>query len=118
MGDHLPQHTKTSLPEPFLPSPNAQQRDIEIAALLTKLALHYWRPSFTPAQVKLVLRDFLHDLAPFRCDTVAKACEAYPTAPDSKFFPHPGALIAMIPRELGDNDHRNYPAPFRSRRIE
>jgi hypothetical protein len=71
-------------------------RNEQIAAILSKLALHYWRPDFTPTQSKLVLSDFLSDLAPFTPQEISAACDTYRRNGENKFFPTPGALLAIL----------------------
>jgi len=72
--------------------------EVEVAAALSRLALHYWRPDFSPSQVKLLLQDFLHDLQRYSPSDIEYACEAYRRDPANKFFPTPGALLGILKR--------------------
>jgi hypothetical protein len=70
----------------------------EVAAILSRLALHYWRPDFTPAQAKLMLQDFLHDLDGYTPKDVNYACEVYRQNAENRFYPTPGQLLAILRR--------------------
>lgn len=64
--------------------------------MLTQLSSHYWRPDFSSAQYRALIKDFISDLAPYSLEKIAAAIEAYRRAPENKFFPHPGALIGFM----------------------
>lgn len=68
----------------------------QIAAILAKLSLHYWRPDYTPEQARMVMEDYLDDLRGYSPAQVAQACADYRKLPDSKFFPASGALLALL----------------------
>lgn len=76
------------------PTPSSDRK--QIAALLARLSLHYWRPDYTPEQARLLVEDYLSDLAGYTPDQVRRACEDYRKLPDSKFFPHSGELLALM----------------------
>lgn len=61
--------------------------------MLSKLAMHYYRPDFTQAQAKLLIADYVRDLAPYALGDVQTAMDEYRRAPDSKFFPAVGELL-------------------------
>lgn len=71
-----------------------------VAASLARLALHYWRPDFAPQQARLLLADFLSDLAPYSPEEISAACDAYRRSGE-KFFPTPGNLLQHIRQERG-----------------
>jgi hypothetical protein len=73
----------------------------QIAAILARLSLHFWRPDFTPDQARLLIKDYLEDLAGFAPNEIERACMAYRRKPDSKFFPKSGELLGILspPRE-------------------
>lgn len=77
--------------------------EIEIAAILTKLALHYWRPDFSPTQARHLLDDFLTDLSGFTPAQIGSACALYRRNGENRFFPTPGQLLELLrppPREV------------------
>lgn len=98
MDDHLSaQHTKTSLPEPYKPQRNTNESAAkQISAILSKLALHYWRPDFTPAQVNLLMGDYLDDLEGKSPYDVDAACRQYRSNPDNQYFPRTGQLLELM----------------------
>lgn len=74
----------------------------EFAGHLGKLALHFWRPDFTPDQAKLMYRDFVHDLDGVTAQELAGACEAWRTDSRNSFYPTPGKLLDLVKDALGD----------------
>lgn len=90
---------------------------MEVSATLSRLALFYWRPDFTPAQVRLLMGDFLRDLEPYSAADIAQACDTYRRDPESKFFPTPGALIAIL-RRYETPPHRGNARPLDRTAIE
>jgi hypothetical protein len=74
----------------------AKAKDEAIVALLFELATLYWRPDFTPDQAKVVIRQYLEDLRDFAVKDIAHAIRTYRRNPESKFFPHPGALRGIL----------------------
>lgn len=87
--DQLPM--KTSQQEP-----SRQQWKMEVSAILARLALHYWRPDFTPEQTKLLIADYLDDLQRYNPDQIALACRDFRMDGGNKFFPKSGELIQLI----------------------
>jgi hypothetical protein len=65
---------------------------------LAELALHFWRPNFTPTQVKHLLADFLEDLEDYTPAEVAEACKIYRCNSENRWFPTPGMLLAILKR--------------------
>ena len=68
----------------------------QIAAILARLSLHYWRPDFTTEQGKLVMDDYLMDLANFTPTEVERACMEYRRKPGSEFFPKISQLLEIL----------------------
>lgn len=64
--------------------------------MLVKLSAHYWRPDFSEGQARQLIADFIDALTPYSLGDIQRAIKAYYTAPENKFFPHPGALIGLI----------------------
>lgn len=60
------------------------------------MALHYWRPDFTPEQARMLIEDYLDDLRGYTPEQVDAACIRYRKEPDSKFFPHTGELLKLL----------------------
>lgn len=71
------------------------QRSKMLALILSRLAIHYYRPDFTEGQAKLLIEDMVQDLGEFNTDIVTEACSAYRQRKDSKFFPTSGVLRAL-----------------------
>lgn len=72
--------------------------NMKISATLSRLALHFWRPDFTPIQAQYLMEDYLEDLRGYSSNQVESACRNYRRDPENKFFPTPGQLIDLIPR--------------------
>lgn len=77
---------------------NSQPEREAKAVEISRLALHFWRPDFTPRQVKSVMSDYLDDLAGRSAWEVAEACKAWRRDGANRFFPTPGQLLALMPR--------------------
>lgn len=63
--------------------------------LLSRLAIHYYRPDFTEGQAKLLIQDYVHDLADFAVCDVEAAIRDYrqqPTKGKAKYFPDSAQL--------------------------
>jgi hypothetical protein len=67
---------------------------------LSHLALHFWRPDFTPAQAAILISDFAHDLDGVTPEELAGACEEWRRDAKSKFFPTSGQLRALVADKL------------------
>lgn len=77
---------------------NSQPEREAKAVEISRLALHFWRPDFTPRQVKSVMSDYLDDLAGRSAWEVAEACKAWRRDGANRFFPTPGQLLALMLR--------------------
>lgn len=64
--------------------------------LLSRLALHYYRPDFTEGQAKLLILDMASDLDPYTAGDVEVAIGAYRRNSANKFFPRSGDIIEVI----------------------
>lgn len=73
-----------------------EDKDAAILVLLGKLALHYWRPDFSPGQARQLYADYLDDLREYAISDISDAITKYRRAEDSKFFPTPGQLVGII----------------------
>lgn len=69
---------------------------MEVSAILARMALHYWRPDFTPEQTKLLIADYLHDLEEFSPALIETACSVYRKDGKNQFFPKSGQLIELM----------------------
>lgn len=67
----------------------------DIAALLAKLALHYWRPNFTDQQAKQLYMDYIGDLKIYPLDVIDQAVGVYRRNAKNKWFPKSGELIEL-----------------------
>lgn len=96
----------------YQPRRNLQPRTVneasgaEIITLLSRLALHYWRPDFTEAQAKLVIQDFVRILSPISYGELDRACTAWLSNAENKFFPKPGELLALAKPKLQEGSAR------------
>lgn len=68
----------------------------QIAAVLARLSLHYWRPDYSPEQARLLMEDYLSDLSGYSPAQVERACAEYRQNPANKFFPHSGELLGLM----------------------
>lgn len=64
--------------------------------LLSRMAVHYYRPDFTEAQAKVLIGDMVDDLHGFGVYEIEKALREYRQNAKEKFFPKSGQLIALI----------------------
>ena len=71
------------------------QKDEAIIVLLAKLAIVYWRPNFTPGQVKQLYSQYLDDLREFAFIDIAEAIEKWRRSGEV-FYPLPGQLRSLI----------------------
>lgn len=60
------------------------------------MSLHYWRPDYTPEQARLVIEDYLDDLADFLPSEIERACMTFRRNPENKFFPKSGELLGIL----------------------
>lgn len=84
-------------------------KDEAILAILARLALHYWRPDFTPGQARQLYRDYLDDLRDFAVVDINRAIQVYRRDGANRFFPTTGQIVDLISgkadliREFGPN---------------
>lgn len=71
--------------------------------MLSKLAVHYYRPDFTEGQARSLISDMVVDLAEFTVGEVEAAILAYrqqaPSPGKAKYFPDSGALRQLASAE-------------------
>ena len=87
-------------------TPEARAR---IVLLLSKLAIHYYRPDFTEGQARQLIADLTDDLEEFPVSEVETAIRLYRQDAKNKYFPTSGALRGIIlaaRRERADMDSR------------
>lgn len=70
-----------------------------IAAQLTRLAAHFFRPYLIPGMVKSLLQDFVDDLGAYPGEWIAEACGVYRRDAKNRSFPTPGQLLQIIRTE-------------------
>jgi len=110
--DQLPM--KTSQQEPSKQLRSSQDDPAKrISASLAKLALHYWRPDYTPAQANLLMMDYLNDLKGITPEAVEAACEKYRKNEKNSFFPRSGQLLALIDEKKPKEVLERHARPFR-----
>jgi hypothetical protein len=90
-----------------------QSKNEAILLLLGKLALHYWRPNFTPELARLLYADYVVDLAPFPMPSIAAAIAAFRSNGANRFFPTTGQLVDFILGK-GELERLNPGAPDRA----
>jgi hypothetical protein len=74
----------------------ASAKDAAILVLLGKLAVHYWRPDFTPGQARQLYADYVDDLREYALSDINDAMVKYRRNAESKFFPTSGQLVGII----------------------
>lgn len=73
----------------------AQKADA-IIELLAKLAVVYWRPNFSEAQLRELYSQYLDAVEKFAFKDIALALEKWRNDGANKFFPTPGELRNLI----------------------
>lgn len=73
-----------------------------VAKALMKLQVLYWRPDFSPAEAKAFYAIHIEDLSDVPPDILDDAIREYRTDPDSRFFPHPGAIRGRARPKLAE----------------
>ena len=91
--DQLPTKASPSVPSQPQRTP---EENTAVGAILSRLALHYWRPDFTPMQAKLLVQDYLADLGAFTPEQINQACAEYRRNGENKFFPTSGQLLKLL----------------------
>lgn len=71
--------------------------------MLAALAVHYYRPDFTPGQAKSLIGDMVEDLAEFTVPEIEVAIRGWRKDASKRFFPR-GAELAELIR--ADRKHR------------
>lgn len=64
--------------------------------MLAKLASHYWRPDFSPAQAASMTADYADDLGDCTIPEIEIAIIEYRRDPANQFFPKSAQLRAII----------------------
>ena len=64
--------------------------------LLSKLAIHYYRPDFSEGQARQLISDMVQDLIEFPVPEIDMAITLYRRDPANKYFPTPAALRAIV----------------------
>jgi len=64
--------------------------------MLIRLSAHYYRPDFTEAQAKALIRDMVEDLEEFTIFDVEVAIRTYRRDPANRFFPRAADLRGLI----------------------
>jgi len=77
--------------------------------LLSRLAVHYYRPDFTQSQSHLLIEDMLEDLQAYPVAEVEVAIRTYRLDASQKFFPRAASLIAIIDAERRHRAQVNKP---------
>lgn len=108
--------TTTSPQEASSSSRKLEPKELVLVAL-NRLALHYWRPDFTPSQAKAVMGDYLEDLAHYGAERVEEACRRWRCDPANKFFPRPGEMLALIQPKSAPPVERHASQTYRAPRM-
>jgi hypothetical protein len=110
-----------SLVQPNL-QPNSDPTENERKLMiLLKLGSHFWTPSFTPAQAKALLADYLEDLSKYRTTEVDAFAGTWRRDVARTKFPKVGDIVFAIERTRADAAERTKPRgrpdPFHNRPI-
>lgn len=89
-------------------SPPNPEKAKQVAILLAKLAVHYYRPDFTEAAAQSLIGDMVEDLHKFPIVDTEQAIKQYRRDPKNRFFPNSGQLIAIL-RPEGSEPRRRLP---------
>lgn len=89
ISSSLPQHRSSE-------TTSDPQKAATIAVLLTRLAVHYYRPDFTEGQAKSLIRDMVEDLSAYGVSEIDQAIKDYRRNGLNRFFPTSGQLLAPI----------------------
>jgi hypothetical protein len=63
--------------------------------MLVRLASHYHRPDFGPAQVKYMVLDFIEDLADYTLAEIETAIREYRRDTENRFFPRTADILEI-----------------------
>ena len=108
LGD--PRSIEAHLRATFDGPPRATVR--EFATKLGNLALHYWRPDFTPEHSKLLYGDFVRLLAALTADELQAACDEWVMDPLNRFYPTPGQLYELAKDRITDRARQKAGAEY------
>lgn len=67
-----------------------------MTVLLSRLAIHYYRPDFAEGQVKLLIQDYLQDLRSYAPPQIEEAIREYRQNAENRFFPTTGQLLGIL----------------------
>ncbi len=70
----------------------------EMATMMAKNSLMFWRPDFSPNQAKSICGMYFEDLQQFAAAVVDEAFKRHRRDPESRFFPTSGQLLAICRR--------------------
>ena len=84
--------------------------------MLSKLAVHYYRPDFNEGQARSLIADMVQDLSEFSVGEIEAAIAAYRQAPPppgkQKYFPDSGALRQLAAAERRHRQEVSERAPL------
>jgi len=72
------------------------KKDETILLMLSKMALLYWRPDFSPGQARQFYDQYVEDLREYSLADIDIAVKKYRRGAGNKFFPMPCDLRALI----------------------
>lgn len=72
------------------------QKEKQIAIILGKLAVHYYRPDFNQAAAQSMISDMVEDLGDYPLYEIETAIKRYRQNGENRFFPTPGQLISLL----------------------
>lgn len=75
---------------------------LDFAEELSRLALHYWRPDFTPKEAAKLNADYLEDLRGITVGELMAACKEWRRNADNRFYPTSGQMFALVKDYLTD----------------
>ena len=102
----LPQSSTTSKPQQPKSEP---QKASQITAILSRLAIHYYRSDMPESAFKSIIADMLDDLAEFAFVDIEHAVKAHRQNPKSRFFPTPGELRLLAQQSAADRTTASKP---------
>jgi hypothetical protein len=86
------------------------QKVAALTMLLSRLAVHYFRPDFTEGHAKLLIEDYVQDLAGCSVADVEHAIKVYRTTPapngKSKYFPDVATLLQIASQKAQERAAR------------
>ena len=88
-----------------------RQKAAQVSKLLMRLAMTYFSRDFSPEQAKVVIADYVLDLAEFAVCDIESAISCYRKDPTSEFFPKPGRLCELCSDARGNRIARENTKP-------